>query len=82
MVLPIITVIMWARAIQQNQGDLEKLHVISKLQLESEAYNGDAFWLRNMREQWAFVRDLQIQEVREKNKVEQLAQGICSQVKS
>lgn len=56
------------RAIQQNQGDWEKLHVISKLQLESEAYNGDAFWLWNMREQWAFVHDLQIQEVREKNK--------------
>jgi len=42
-----------------------KLHVSSTLRLENEAYNGDAFWLWNMREQWAFVHDLQIQEVRE-----------------
>lgn len=51
-----------------KSGRMGELHVISKLQLESEAYNGDAFWLWNMREQWAFVHDLQIQEVREKNK--------------
>lgn len=52
------------------------------LQLENEAYNGNAFWLRNMREQWAFVHDLQLQEVRDKNKAEQLAQDTCAQVKS
>lgn len=68
---PSLLSIMWARSIQQNQGDWEKLHVISKLQLENEACNGDAFWLWNMSEQWAFVHDLQIQEVREKNKTKQ-----------
>lgn len=51
--------------------------------LKTKPINGDAFWLWNMREQWAFVHNLQIQEVGEQkqNKVEQLAPGICSQVK-
>lgn len=59
---PIITVNYVGKIHTAKSGRLEKWHVLSKLQLEKEACNGDAFWLWNMREQWAFVHDLQIQE--------------------
>lgn len=59
---PIINVNYVGKIHTAQSGQLEKWHVLSKLQLEKEACNGDACWLWNMREQWAFVHDLQIQE--------------------
>lgn len=45
-----------------QSGRLEKWLVLSKLQLDREACNGDACWLWNMREQWAFVQHLQLRQ--------------------
>lgn len=78
---PIINVNYVGKIHTAQSGWLEKWHVLSKLQLEKEVCHGDACWLWNMREQWAFVHDVQIKEwERKTTQRRKLAQGICSLV--